>query len=372
LTDGRRVLFYSPGQTEAGGCATHSRLLAEGLAGQGWRVIAVTRAGTLARPGLRRAPNLTVAEVPGFNLRIGALLYLLVASAIALFHGRRATHLAMQLGSQTLVGGSWARIWRRPFVAMSTISGEKSEVKEALQSRWRWLHRSNLRRARWLVGQTAEATAELQAFVPPERTVVIQNPLPEQRHAPLSGMPRALFTGRLSDQKDLPVLLRSWESVVTEIPGATLTLAGDGGEYEPVEEQLRALVASRSILRASVTFTGWVDDVGPYLREADVYAFPSRSEGMSNSLLEACAWRRVVVASDIEPNRAVLGDDYPLLFRTGDSDELARKLVLALIDHDTRRRALAAIDARRAQLNADSAITRLAALLDGGSPPSRR
>ena len=93
---------------------------------------------------------------------------------------------------------------------------------------------------------------------------------------------------------------------------------GAGGEYRSVEDELRAMIAADEALRRTVDLPGWVADVGEFLRQADVYVFPSLSEGMSNALLQACAWHRVVVASDIEANRAILGEDYPLLFRAGD------------------------------------------------------
>ena len=75
--------------------------------------------------------------------------------------------------------------------------------------------------------------------------------------------------------------------------------------------------------------TGWVPSVEPYYRANDVFVLPSREEGMSNALLEACAHGRVVVASDIPPNRAVLGDDYPLLFPVGSIEALADRLLTA-------------------------------------------
>lgn len=354
----RTVVFFSPGQAEAGGCATHSRLLSEGLAARGWRVFAICRSATTRRPALVRKPGLTVFEIPGFGVRAAVAVYVALGTVLGIALGRRASFLAMQLGSQTLVGGVCATLLRRPFVVLSTIGGEISEVDEALRSRARFLHRRNLRRADFLVGQTSESALELEAFAPPERIRVVHNPMPPGGSAGLNGRPHAVFTGRLVAQKNLPLLLEAWESVLARLPEARLTLVGDGGPYGSVEDELRATVAAATALSESVAFTGWVDDVVPYLRAADVYVFPSRSEGMSNALLEACAWGRIVVASDIAPNRAVLGDDYPLLFPSGDREALADALTRAFEDPEARAAATAAIGRRREELSSGSAVAR--------------
>src|ERR1035438_9823349 len=175
----RRILiFFSPGQSEAGGCATHARLLSEGLAERGWQVLAICRSATSKRPTLVRKANLTVLEIPGFGVRAAVAIYIAVGTVLGIALGRRAWFLAMQLGSQTLVGGICANLHRRPFVVLSTISGEMSEVDEALRSRARFMHRRNLRRADYLVGQTSEAAQELTSFVPPERIAIVHNPMP--------------------------------------------------------------------------------------------------------------------------------------------------------------------------------------------------
>lgn len=359
----RRLIFFSPGQSEAGGCATHSKLLSKGLAARGWHVMVICRAATLNRPRLARSANLTVVEIPGFDRRWGTLAYLAVSLPIGLVLGRRASFIAMQLGSQTLGGGLCARLLRRPFVVLSTTAGELSEVEEALRSPGRLIHRQNLRRASYLVGQTTEAARELEAFVPPERIAVVPTPMPRGGEAELTGLPYATFSGRLSREKNLDVLLDAWEKVVGRLPKARLTLVGSGGSYRSVEHALRATVAARERLRETVGFTGWVDDVAPYLRAADVYVFPSRSEGMSNALLQACAWKRVVVASDIPSNRAVLGDDYPLLFRVDDDDAMAEALRHAFLDQRVRADAVAQLRARSPEFSPARVVGRLEQLL---------
>jgi glycosyltransferase involved in cell wall biosynthesis len=260
---------------------------------------------------------------------------------------------------------------------MATTSGASSEVTcltdDDPEPRGAWskrayrldrrLRRRLLNRAAFLVAQSEAAADELSRVVPRERIVVIPTPVELLVPPPLTGAPRAVFTGRLSRDKDLLRLLDAWHDVAGRHPGSLLTLVGDGGPHQSVEHALRQRVAQDAELTATVRFTGWVADVSPFLADSDVFVFPSLSEGMSNSLLEACAWGRVVVASDIPANREALGDDYPLLFPAGDAAALARALLRSFDDADARRAARTRVTARAEELSLDRAVERLEPLL---------
>ena len=122
-------------------------------------------------------------------------------------------------------------------------------------------------------------------------------------------------------------------------------------------------MAASPRLLESVAFTGWVPDVADLLASHDVYVLPSRSEGMSNALLEAGAWERVIAASDIAANRTVLGEDYPLLFGVDDAEAMAERLVAALADEEARREARERVRARMPAFYAPAVIDRIEELL---------
>jgi len=99
-----------------------------------------------------------------------------------------------------------------------------------------------------------------------------------------------------------------------------------------------------------------------------VFVLPSRSEGMSNALLEACAWGRVVVASDIPSNRAVLGDGYPLLFPPGDAEALAECLARALDPLDPVRGVAAGlVRERTGEFSTEAVVGDLEELIDAAN-----
>ncbi len=367
---------------DAGGIAKRSKLLASGLAARGWRVHVIARATELRRFRLVRSSNLTILEVPGFGHdRAAALLYLACGVPVGLTWGLRASaFLSIKLFSSATAAALCSGALRRPFVALATTSGPMGEVASLLGAtkiaeRDRGLslrqlgldaRRRLLCRATFLVAQTPTAAHELNRLVPTHRIATIPTPV-EQVEAPrLNGGRRALFAGRLSKDKDLVTLLQAWTVVVAQRPDAQLTLAGAGGQHEPVEGELRRIVAGDELLLSTVKFTGWVPDVRPLLVESDVFVFPSLplQEGMSNALLEACAWGRVVVASDIPANRAVVGDEYPLLFPPGNSGALAVALLRAFEDEETRKEVRTQVTDRAATFSIDSVLERLEQLVE--------
>lgn len=293
-------------------------------------------------PNVRREQGATFVEFPGFGRpKLGAFLYAACATPLGIFWGFRASaSLSIQLMSTSLVAAVCSRVTRTPLIAMSTTSGELGEVKYLLGT-----HSFAVRR--WLLGcvsnliaQTPEVARELSSVVDPGRVVVIPNPMPQIDSWPgLSGEPRVMYAGRLSKEKNLKRLLDAWATIAPSREGALLTLVGAGGSYRSVESELRAQVAQTPLLNATVAMPGWVPDVSPYYKQHDVFVLPSLEEGMSNALLEACAWRRVVVASNIPANRAVLGADYPLLFDPDSTESLAAVLATALTNDDVTHKA---------------------------------
>ncbi|PZH14929.1 glycosyltransferase family 1 protein [Streptomyces sp. NTH33] len=122
--------------------------------------------------------------------------------------------------------------------------------------------------------------------------------------APLAGLdpaaPLVVCVGRLCRQKGQDVLLRAWDAVVREVPGARLALVGDG----PDDDRLRELAPP------SVLFAGAVADARPWYRAADLVVLPSRWEGMALAPLEAMACGRPVVVTDVDGARESLPSSF--------------------------------------------------------------
>lgn len=109
--------------------------------------------------------------------------------------------------------------------------------------------------------------------------------------------------GRLTAQKNQPLLIRLLPALAREFPRVQLILVGEG-ETEPA---LRAL-AHRLRCAERMIFRTDRQEAGPEFAACDVVALPSRWEGCSYALLEAMASGKAIVASNKGGNPAVLGD----------------------------------------------------------------
>src|SRR5699024_1953179 len=77
----------------------------------------------------------------------------------------------------------------------------------------------------------------------------------------------------------------------------------------------------------TISYLGKVNNVIDYLNAAEYYILPSRYEGISNSLLEALANGKVVIASNVGGNPDIIvNEENGFLFKSEDFDSLKQVL----------------------------------------------
>jgi glycosyltransferase involved in cell wall biosynthesis len=110
--------------------------------------------------------------------------------------------------------------------------------------------------------------------------------------------------GRLAQVKVHDRLIRMFADL-TPIPPysgtPTLLLVGDGPERSNLEKRARELGVSERVL-----FAGYQADPKPYLAAMNLFVLPSRSEGLSISLLEAMSAGIPVAVTDVGANGEVV------------------------------------------------------------------
>lgn len=361
------LLLFCPGFSEPGGVARRSRLLAAGFADRGWRVRVISRGGLTRRLRLRQGNGVLSVEVPGFGWRIpGALLYYAVALPLGLAWSVRAdATIGIQLSASGFVASMTSSLTRTPAIALTTGTAELGDVRHVSTGWLAPIRRAFVHQFRYVVAQTSFGLDELAGLVRPDQGRVVPNPVLIPDPVPsLTGRPRVLFAGRFSEEKNLVRLLTAWKRTVSKAPSARLTLAGDESSFRDSSEVVIQSVRTDPVLARTVSLPGWVADMAKTMSEHDVFVLPSLSEGMSNALVEAAALGRVVVASDIAPNRAVVGNDYPLLCNPGDPQDIAQKLTAALSDDQLRERARRLLGERIGTFELTAVVAQLERLLD--------
>ncbi len=133
---------------------------------------------------------------------------------------------------------------------------------------------------------------------------------------------------RLHAAKNQLDLLRAFAVVRPRRPDAVLWLIGEGDRRAALEKE-----AFRLGLSDAVRLPGVRDDVDDVLSAMDVFALPSRWEGMPNALMEAMAAARPVIASDLDGIRELVVDGATgWLVPPGDVPALAAAILRGLED----------------------------------------
>lgn len=132
-----------------------------------------------------------------------------------------------------------------------------------------------------------------------------------------------IFAGRFVEVKDIPTLLLAWRQTIEKINNeAQLVLLGDG----PLLKHMKKFSQKLGI-EESVYFLGNRKDIHLFMQASDVGVISSKSEGLSNTLLEMMANQLVIVATDIEGNRSVIiNKENGLLFPPEDVEVLSRMM----------------------------------------------
>jgi L-malate glycosyltransferase len=138
----------------------------------------------------------------------------------------------------------------------------------------------------------------------------------------------------LRREKGVDTLLRAFCGL-SEL-GAKLLIVGSG----PQEATLKALARTLGI-EADCQFVPAVSDVAEWLSRIDIFVLPSRSEALSNSLMEAMACGCCPIASRVGGNPELIQQgENGLLFEVDNVRELASQMRILLTD-ESRRRAFA-------------------------------
>jgi glycosyltransferase involved in cell wall biosynthesis len=148
------------------------------------------------------------------------------------------------------------------------------------------------------------------------------------------------FFGTFFEWEGVDSLIKVLPAVLESVPDAKLFIAGGGNQ----EKLLHDLVAKLGLEERTV-FAGRVahDEIPACYAAVDVMAYPRVPDRLTNMVtplkpLESMAQGTVVVASDVGGHQELIEDGQTgELFRAGDLDDLARKLVNVLRNPDKVR-----------------------------------
>lgn len=172
----------------------------------------------------------------------------------------------------------------------------------------------------------------------PQSVVVLENGVDLSRFVQgrtRSGGPRRVgMVANLRPVKDVELFVRAAADVVDHHPDVTFAVAGEGEQRPVLERMITDLgLAGRFLLPGSTP------DVPAFLADLDVAVLCSRSEGMSNAVLEYMAAGKPVVATAVGANVQLIENGVNgLLVPPGDWAQLAGALDRLLRDPEEAAR----------------------------------
>ncbi len=338
-----------------------------------------------------RPSDLAVDTVDGIQVRrityprirwLGALILQLRFAAWLIAERNTYTaihaHIGGNMAAVAALVGSW--LGKPVLVKMAgevEFAGGVTSQRPSLQSR---LRRLAMRRASHLQATSTRIAAALTAGgFEPDRIRVIPNAVDVQRFAQVTRDEAfrrrvagdrvrfmGVYVGRLEIEKDPELMVRAWAGAFGGDPTKVLVLVGTGA----LRPDLQAL-AERLHISDAVVFAGGSREVERFNASADIGLLPSRSEGLSNTLLEYMAAGLPVIGTRVSGT-----EDFIVTRRNGwliESGDLAAFVhalheAASLTDgarHTLGRQARATV-ASRASL--DAVLDRLIDIYQSGAP----
>jgi glycosyltransferase involved in cell wall biosynthesis len=191
----------------------------------------------------------------------------------------------------------------------------------------------------WCLNRGEERYLVEQRWAPAARVQVLPNPAPEGENAPRRHPPRArrlAFLGQWLANKGVRYLVAAFTGLADRHPGLTLVALGTRAPAEAVLASFPAALHPR----VRVVMEAGREELAAELAGADLFVFPTLSEGSSLALLEAMAAGLPIVATAVgaAPDQLAQGRD-ALLVPPADGRALERAIE-GLLDDPARREEL--------------------------------
>lgn len=167
------------------------------------------------------------------------------------------------------------------------------------------------------------------------KSCILKNPVQIPQAASVERTHRIVTMGRLDEQKNHELLIRSFAVFHNSHPEYRLSIYGEGWLRDKLQELIHKLN-----LEQSVILEGNHDNVHEKIQDAEMFVLSSDYEGLSNALLEAMAMGIASISTRCEGSTDVIRDgENGLLVDIGDEEGLAKAMSL-LSENEALRKQL--------------------------------
>jgi glycosyltransferase involved in cell wall biosynthesis len=321
-----RILFvHSIGRKKFGGGEKWLITAAAGLRDNGHAVFVGGRPGSR----LLKAASLNNLETVPFNILSDISIYHVFR--IASFIRTHMIDVLITKGRDLAIAGIAARLGGSPLVLVRHGLPLQSSFKK---------HAFLINRlAHGVITNTSSIKElyELNGWVKKDFTKVIYNGtftgnnIPSYNYSVRFPGKRIILTvGRLAVQKGYYYLIDSIALLSRKHDDLMFVVLGEGKLYNKLIAYARKKGVSDRI-----HFEGFVDNVVPYLKGCDIFVLPSLYEGMSNAAMEAMAYSKPVILTNVNGARELIPDaGKGVLIPPCDPDAIAGAVELLMGDRE--------------------------------------
>jgi len=165
------------------------------------------------------------------------------------------------------------------------------------------------------------------------------------------------FAARMEELKGPMILIEAFAAAHGQCREICLNIAGDGSQRQKIAARAKALdVASRYRYHGVYTHP---EQCRAFMESLDVFVMPSFTEGTPNSIVEAMACGKPIIASDVGGIPDMIGHESGILVPPGDTSALAQAMLCLAKDTKLRRNMGRAAKLRYQQLFSPSAVVPL-------------
>lgn len=136
-------------------------------------------------------------------------------------------------------------------------------------------------------------------------------------------------------------LVRAAEVLERSNPDVHFVLVGSGRDEQKIREAAKGL--------SNMTFVGWVDNVADYLAAFDLFAFPSKREGLGSVLIDAMQFGLPIVATAVGGIPDLIAHERNGILIEEDDSEALAEAVARLFSDQPLRDAMAGANRLRAR-----------------------
>ena len=168
---------------------------------------------------------------------------------------------------------------------------------------------------------------------------------------------KLLYVGRLVGLKGVNVLIDILPEIMKN-NNLYVDVVGDGRSREELENKVREYG-----IQDRVMFHGFKRDVRPYLKQADIFVYPSKTEIFGISLVEAMSFKCICVASNVGGIPEIITDGVNGYLNMDNSSEGLKnsivKAILLVSDNDKREKMMLSAEDTAEKFTIDKTISSL-------------